>query len=78
MVSPKSNFRLKNAERPDFAGTSCALKEKTFERRFMPRAHGLTVPLLPVHAGFCVTTHEKTAESRSERFKCPLHPFASQ
>ena len=33
IVSPKSNFRLKNAERPDFAGTSCALKEKTFERR---------------------------------------------
>ena len=38
IVSPKSNFRLKNAERPDFAGpdsgtTVCALKEKTFKRR---------------------------------------------
>ena len=29
----KNNFRLENAERPDFAGNSCALKERTFERR---------------------------------------------
>ena len=32
-MSPRSSFLLEDAERPGFAGTSCALKERTFERR---------------------------------------------
>ncbi len=33
IVSPKSNFRLKIAECPNFAGTSYTLRERNFERR---------------------------------------------
>ena len=33
IVSPKSSFRLKDAKRPTFAGTPCALPEETLERR---------------------------------------------
>ena len=33
IVSPRSSFRLKDAERPISAGTSCALSEETLEKR---------------------------------------------
>ena len=48
IVSPRSSFRLEDAERPNSAGTSCALSEGTFDKRSsnetVPRIEERAVP----------------------------------
>ena len=58
-VAPNEDFRLKAGYRPNSAGTSCALKERTFERRYNPiqvapnKELRLKAAYRPTFAGTC-------------------------